>query len=210
VNKEEITVHQTNAVLAQQHYLKQEQSDAAVRQVLERVIDQELSVQKAAELKLDRDARIVQAVEAARRDIIARAYVERIGESAPKPSPVEIKDYCDKHPELFRGRRAYQLQEIAVEASPYQRGALQPKLYAVKSANEFIEQLKATNSKFTANQAVRGAEQIPPVALSRLAQMKVGQALVDPIPLGVTTLMLVASSAQPLGEYQGAKVIEAF
>jgi EpsD family peptidyl-prolyl cis-trans isomerase len=210
VNKEEITVHQINAVLAQQRNLKQEQSDAAARQVLEQLIDQELSVQKAAELKLDRDARTVQAIEAARRDIIARAYVEKIGEGAPSPSSAEIKDYYDKHPELFKDRRVYQLQEIAVEASPDQLAALQAKLSAVKSPNEVIEHLKAANLKFTANQAVRGAEQIPMAALPRLAQMKDGQTLVDPTPSGANILLLVASRTQPVSEEQAAKPIEAF
>jgi EpsD family peptidyl-prolyl cis-trans isomerase len=196
--------------LAQQRDLKQEQSDAAARQVLEQLIDQELSVQKAAELKLDRDARIVQAIEAARRDIIARAYVEKIGEGTPKPSPAEIKDYYDGHSELFKDRRVYQLQEIAVEASPDQLAALQSKLNMVKGVNELIEYLKAANLKFTANQAVRGAEQIPLAALPRLAQMKDGQALVNPTPSGANILLLVASRRQPVGEDLATKPIEAF
>ena len=50
VNKEEITVQQVNQVLQQQRGLKPEQADAASKQVLERLIDQELAVQKAVEL----------------------------------------------------------------------------------------------------------------------------------------------------------------
>ena len=55
VNKEEITVHQINFVLQRQQGLKPEQAEAASKQVLERLIEQELAVQKAQELKLDRD-----------------------------------------------------------------------------------------------------------------------------------------------------------
>ncbi|GAB4114513.1 MAG: hypothetical protein Fur0014_17120 [Rubrivivax sp.] len=79
VNKEEITVHQINFVLQQQRGLKPEQAEAAGRQVLERLIDQELAVQKADELKLDRDPRVVQQLEAVRREVLARAYAEKVG-----------------------------------------------------------------------------------------------------------------------------------
>jgi EpsD family peptidyl-prolyl cis-trans isomerase len=49
VNKEEITIHQINGVLAQQRALAPEQAASASRQVLERLIDQELALQKAGE-----------------------------------------------------------------------------------------------------------------------------------------------------------------
>ena len=49
VNKEEISVHQINFVLQQQRGLKADQADAASRQVLERLIDQEIAIQKAQE-----------------------------------------------------------------------------------------------------------------------------------------------------------------
>ena len=78
VNKEEITVHQINFVLQQQRGLKPEQADAASKEILERLIGQELAVQKADELKLDRDPRVLQQLEASKRDILARAYLERL------------------------------------------------------------------------------------------------------------------------------------
>ena len=107
MNKEEITVHQINFVLAQQRALAPEQAASASRQVLERLIDQELALQKAADQKIDRDPRVVQQLEAARREIIARAYLEKIAAGAPKPTPQEIKAYYDAHPALFSDRRVY-------------------------------------------------------------------------------------------------------
>src|SRR4051812_48453470 len=77
VNKEEITVHQINFLLAQQRALPPEQAASANRAVLERLIDQELTLQKASDQKLDRDPRVVQQLEAARREIISRAYLEK-------------------------------------------------------------------------------------------------------------------------------------
>ena len=87
VNKEEITVHQINYVLSQQRGLAPAQAASASRQVLEGLIDQELAVQKATDQKLDRDPRVVQQLEGARREIISRAYLDKIGQGAPKPTP---------------------------------------------------------------------------------------------------------------------------
>jgi len=120
VNKEEITVHQINFLLAQQRGLAPAQAASASRAVLERLIDQELALQKADEQKLDRDPRVVQQIDAARREIISRAYLEKIAEGAPKPTPVEVSAYYEAHPALFKERRGYSLQEGAIEASPAQ------------------------------------------------------------------------------------------
>ena len=134
VGKAEITVHQINFVLQQQRNIRPEQADAASKQILERLIDQELALQKADDLKIDRDPRVVQQLEAAKREIIARAYLEKVGEAAPKPTPEEIKKYYDEKPALFKERRIYSIQEIAIEAKPDQVPALREKL----SASQFV------------------------------------------------------------------------
>jgi len=109
VNKDEITVHQINFVLQQQRGLRPEQTDEASRQILERLIDQEVTLQRAEDLKVDRDPRVVQALEAARREIISRAYLEKVGENAPQPLPDEIRKYYEDKPALFSQRRIYSL-----------------------------------------------------------------------------------------------------
>jgi EpsD family peptidyl-prolyl cis-trans isomerase len=210
VNKEEITVHQINAVLSQQRGLKPEQTDEAGRRVLERLIDQELAVQKAAELKVDRDPRVLQAVEAARREIIARAYSEKLGEGAPQPSPEEIKKYYDEHPALFKERRVYQLQEVGIEAPAEQMAAIGARLKAAKNANEFVEYLKANNVKYVTNQAVRAAEQIPMAALPTVAKLKDGEAMLTPTPTGASVVFLAASRAQPVDEERASKAIATY
>ena len=210
VNKEEITVHQINAVLQQQRGLKPEQAEEAGRRALERLIDQELAVQKSAELKVDRDPRVLQALEAARREIVARAYVAKIGEGATKPTPAEIKAYYDANPALFKDRRVYQLQELTIEAAPERIETLRAKLQAAKNIGEFVEYLKANNIKYVANQAVRAAEQLPMVALPALAKMKDGQAMFNTTPTGAQVLVLAGSRAQAVDEERAGKAIEQF
>lgn len=210
VNKEEITVHQINFVMQQQRGLKPEQADAAAKQILERLIDQELAVQKAEELKLDREPRVVQQLEAAKREIIARAYVEKTGETAAKPTPEAVKAYYDEKPALFKERRIYSIQELTIEASQDQLPALREHLQAAKSVNDFVEYLKANNFKFSGNQAVRAAEQLPLNMLDAFAKMKDGQAVLTQTPAGAQVIVLAGSRTEPVDETRARPAIEQF
>ncbi len=210
VNKDEITVHQINFVLQQQRGLKPEQTDAASRQILERLIDQQVALQKAEDQKIDRDPRVVQAVEAARREIVARAYLEKVGENAPRPSPDEIRKYYEEKPALFRERRVYSIQEISIEARPEQQAELRDALAAAKNIDEFLAYLKAKEFRFNGNQAVRAAEQLPLNSLESFAKMKDGQAALVPTANGVQVIVLAGSRSQPVTEEQARPAIEQF
>jgi EpsD family peptidyl-prolyl cis-trans isomerase len=210
VNKNEITVHQINFVLQQQRNLRPEQADAASRQVLERLIDQELAVQKAEDLRIDRDPRVVQQLEAAKREILARAYLERVGEAAVKPTPEEVQKYYDEKPALFSQRRIYTIQEIAIEARPDQVPGLREKLGASRNVADFVEALKAEGFKFQGNQAVRAAEQLPLNSLDAFARMQDGQATLIPNANGAQVIVLAGSRMQPVSLDQARPAIEQF
>ena len=210
VNKEEITVHQINYVLSQQRGLTPDQAASASKAALERLIDQELAVQKATDQKLDRDPRVVQQLEAARREIVARSYVEKIAAGAPKPAPAEIKAYYDAHPALFSDRKVYNLQELSIQAKPEQVADLQAKLAASKDVTEFVSYLKSADFKFGANQAVRAAEQLPLTSVDNFAKMKDGQTVFTRTPTGANVVIMAGSRSQPVDEARATPAIEQF
>ena len=210
VNKEEITVHQINQMLAQQRTLPPEQAASASSVVLERLIDQELAIQKASEQKLDREPRVVQQIEATRREIIARAYLEKIGEGAPKPSAAEVSAYYDAHPALFAQRRIYTIQELEIEAAPDQIEALKRALSAAKSFADFVAYLNAGNIKFKAAEVVRAAEQLPLANIDQFAGLKDGQAVFAQTPTGARVLNLVSSRTQAVSPQAATAAIEQY
>ena len=210
VNKGEVKLDQIMFVLQRQPGLKTEQVDAAGRKILERLIDQELAVQQAADLKLDRDPKVVQQIEAARREVIARAYVEHVGEAAAKPTAEEVQKYFDAKPALFKDRRIYSLQEIDIEAKPDQVEGLRAKLAAARNIAEFVEYLKAGDFRFVGSQAVRTAEQLPLASLDVISKMKDGATLFNASPSGAQVLLLAGSRAQPVSLEQARPAIEQF
>jgi SurA N-terminal domain len=91
VNAEELSIHQVNYLLQRQQGLRPEQTEIVSRQILERLIDQELAIQKAEDLKVDRQPEAIQAIAAARREIISRAYLDRVSNAASRPKLNERK-----------------------------------------------------------------------------------------------------------------------
>lgn len=210
VNSGEISVHQVNFVLQRQPGLKPEQAQAVSRRVLDGLVDQELAVQQAVEQKLDRDPRIVSAIEAARRDILARAYADRVAEAATAPTAEDIKAYYDSKPALFSKRRIYGLQEFNIEATGEQKTALQAKIPNLRTAEELANALKAANIRFAARSVSQAPENIPMGFLDQLAKLNEGQWIVVPTPAGLNAALVATTKPAPVTEEAAKKAIEQF
>ncbi len=211
VNGEEITVHQINQLLERQQGLKPEQAEAASRQALEGLIDQQLAVGKAEEQKLDRDPQIVQLLDSTRRGILARAYLEKAAAAgAGTPSADEIRKYFDSKPALFSERKVYALQEFTVPAPPEVAKPLMEKLKAVKGSADFVEVLKASGVKFNANQSTQAAESLPLGIIEPLSKVGDGEALYITAKDGFKAILVAASKSQPVTFEQAKPAIEQF
>jgi EpsD family peptidyl-prolyl cis-trans isomerase len=210
VNKEEVSVHQINGVLARTPKLSPENAKAASRQILERLIDQELLVQQAVESKLDRDPKTVQAIETARREILARSYLEKLSGGLPRPNEEDIKGYYAKHPELFAERRIYNFNELAVGAKPDLLPQLQERMSKAKSLADVGEWLKGQNVPMAANNTTKPAEQLPLELLPRFHAMKEGQIGVIPSKDSILIVQLAASKTAPMDEKAATPFIQQF
>ncbi len=210
VNKQEITVHQVSFLVGQQRGLRSEQAETASKQALERLVDQHLALQRAEELKLDRDPRVLQALDAARRDVLERFYLERVAEAAPRPSAEEVRQYFESKPNLFAQRKVYSLQEIAIQVTPDRLEVLGKKLQESRNIGDFVESLKRDGIKFGVSQAVRAAEQVPLAAIDQLARMKDGEAYLEPTPTGASVTIVMSSRLEPAELKQAEPVIEQF
>ena len=107
-------------------------------------------------------------------------------------------------------RRERTLQEIAIEAKPEQFDLIRDKLKSSKSMAEFAEFLKAGDFRFSGNQAVRAAEQLPLAGLDGISRMKDGDSALSQTPTGLNVLFLVGSRSQPVDEVRARPAIEAF
>ena len=211
VNGSEITVHQINQLLERQPGLRPEQTDAASRNILEGLIDQQLAVAKAEEQKLDRDPQVMQMIEATRRGILARTYIERSAVAgAGTPSAEEVRKYFDDKPALFSQRRVYALQEFTVPATPEQAKPLIEVLKKARTPAEYAETIKAAGLKFSAQQVTQAAEGLPLAIVDQLAKVNEGESLFITAKDGFKAVLVVASRSQPVSFDQAKPAIEQF
>ena len=210
VNKEEISVHQINNVIARAGSVKPEQAKQASRQVLDKLIEQELLIQQAIEKKLDRDPRVMQAIEASRREILAKAYLEQVAGNAAKPDDATVKSFYERNPALFSQRRVYNLQEVLIAAKPEQAAAIQEQVQQSRSMTDLVKYLKDSNIQFTTNAGVKSAEQLPMEILPKLHELKDGQTAVLPSSAGLTLVHIAGSQQRPLDEASARPFIEQF
>ncbi|MGE5640082.1 MAG: EpsD family peptidyl-prolyl cis-trans isomerase [Clostridia bacterium] len=187
---------------------------ALSRDKLERVIERELLVQKATKEGLDRDPEVVRQLEEARREALAKAYLDRAGARAAA-SATEVARFYDENPALFAQRRIYRYQELVVSPSAEQRDPsldlIRGELSGAKDIEQVAGWLKWRGLKVSVPATVTmAAEQLPLSYLPRLARMTDGELAVFPSPLGASVIQLVHAQEAPLAQEQAAPVIEQF
>lgn len=210
VNKEEITELQVNQVLERQRALRPEMVEAASQRAVVALVDQEIVFQKARDLKLDREPRVVQAIESARREIITRAYMERVADGTAAASADEVRSYFDSKPALFKERRIYSLQELAVETGPERRAEVESQMKVLKTAAELEAYLREKKFRVRSDRSTVPAESIPLPLVERLAAVKPGSGLLVPAANGVRVIFVSATQDAPVSIEQARPAIETF
>ena len=211
VDGDEISVHEINFALARSGVNSPDQAKSATPQILEKLVDRQLLVHKAIEDKLDRDPQVVLAIDAAKKQILAQAYIEKTMAGAQKSSDSEIKDFYDHNTELFAQRRIYRFQELAVNIAPDKIPLLQQEVEKDKNMNDIAVWLRSQNIAFNVNNAVKTAEQLPMELLPRLAKMKDGTiSLIAGGKGGASVLQLVQSKDVPMNEQESKPAIEQY
>lgn len=175
--------------------------------VRERGVDQELLERAALEVELDRDSQVAQAIEGARRQILAQAYIERAMISAPPASPQEIRNFYAENPALFEQRRRYRIVELMVAMPEGQFGTLQDVVAGAKNLASVARWLESRKLTFETATRSADAEHIPANTLRRLFEMRDGQIAVLKTSNGASVLRLEESVEAPLSEKQAAPAI---
>jgi len=175
VNGDEISVSQINQVLSHASGVTEANAAKARHEILDKLIDQDLAVAKAADDKLDRTPAVVMALDAARREILARAYYEKIASGAASSNAVEAQHYYDEHPDLFAKRRMYSLVDIAFKADDKAVALVKNMVANNKSMQDIAQTLKTNSILFEAHNYTSAAEQLSLELLPAIAKLNDGQ-----------------------------------
>jgi len=208
VNDQEITVLQLNQALRESDAAGS--SPTAAKAAVESMVDEELLVQQAAKAKLDRDPNVVQAIEHARRRILAQAFADRT--LYPKtPVPLaEIESYYRENPALFENRRAFRFSTFTLQNGDLTR-QLSAELSNAHSADEVRTILDRHEIKFETQQVNAVAEDLPMERLAQFAKAEPGDLLTVGEQGGRTMLLsLVSIEERPLSFDNAKPLIERY
>lgn len=210
VDDQEITVHQINAALARAANRALGSAQQASLAALERLIDQELLIAQAAEQKVDRDPEVMQAIDIARREIVSRAYLERVTSPAARPAAEAVAAFYRDNPHLFAKRRIYALQELSIQAPSERLAEIRAAAERAESIAAIGEWLRRERIAFSPAGGIKPAEDVPVELLQRLAQMRDGDRAVIDTAGGLQVVLLSGSREQPLDEAAARPLIERF
>jgi EpsD family peptidyl-prolyl cis-trans isomerase len=209
VNGQEISIHQVQAVLLAQPALAARLGDAAVGKVTDSLIEQELAAQAARDINLDESPKVLQAMEVAKREILARAYQDHLADKVVVATDKDINQYYDEHPQLFSKRRVYSLQEAVIVLPADQASVLRAKVEGVQGVAAVNQVLSGSGVKFRTESTVVGAEDLPLDILPRMSQLEPGQSVAIERPDGLMVLTLIESQEVPVSQAHARKAIQA-
>jgi EpsD family peptidyl-prolyl cis-trans isomerase len=173
VNGAEITVLQLNEEMQRAGVPAARQQQAG-KQLLQALIDRELLEHAAIAEKLDRDPKVMQAIERTRSLIVAQAYLQkRLAKVAP-PSPAEVGAYYKEHPEYFDKRKQFSMDQLMLAASD-----LTPEVRAASDSARSLEEvaawLDAHGIKYGRAQVTRSTAELNPALSRKLLALPKGQ-----------------------------------
>lgn len=173
VNGEEITVLQINDELRRAD-VKTGQQELATRKFLQILIDRNLVADEAIRNRIDRTPEVVQAIERAKSEIIAQAYLGSVMKKINKPSNAETIDYFQKHPEYFSERKQFDIHQLVIAENDF---STELKLF-IDSANSIEEVsawLDSHSIRYARGQLSRSTSDMPEQMVEKIKEMNKGQ-----------------------------------
>lgn len=192
VNGKEITVHQLNEELARAN-IQPAQKDEASKQILNALVDRQLLEQAALKAKVDRDPNVMQAIERAKSQIIAQAYLQGRVANIAKPEKAEIEAFYKDSPQLFSNRKLVEMEQLLID-SRHVGEEFKSALGGFKTLQEVAVWLDAKGIQYDRGEVARSVAELPPQIAERLKDARRGQLFV--IGMGPRTMLVLMNSVK--------------
>ncbi|MGX2039529.1 EpsD family peptidyl-prolyl cis-trans isomerase [Methylocaldum sp. MU1018] len=210
VNGDEISAEQLDVLAARSGQDADGRPQTARAKTIDNLIDQQILLQQALEKHLDRDPQVALAIEMAKRQILAQAYLDHVGRTVSKPAPSEISAFYDAHPPLFEKRKIYKFDEISIPLTSQNRNAVESYLMQPVRFDALSKWLQEQNISHTSQTVIRAAEQLPFDRLEEFDRLKKGEIALSREDEKLVVLQLFSVTEAPFDSDKAAPLIEAF
>jgi EpsD family peptidyl-prolyl cis-trans isomerase len=210
VNSEEITISQVNSALGSIQVTPGKTAEMAKQEVLNNLIVQNLAVQQAVKMKLDRTPAVMQAIESAKNTILARAYMDPIISGIAKPTTEDIHKFYVEHPELFSDRHIFTIRELEIESKPEVKDTVIQMINSGKTEDAIEAWAKSKDIKTSVQSGVKSSEQLPLDMLAKISKLEAGKKILIDMGKSLSVLAIVNSKAEPVAESAATNAIQEY
>lgn len=208
VNGEDITVLQLNYELQHTNGPAGNQ-EVLSKQLLETLIDRQLLVNEAMLKKIDRTPEVMLAIERAKSQIIAQAYMQNVTSEVAKPSKADVNEYFQKHPQFFSKRKEFILTQLIIPNENLS-DELKMVIKSAQNIEEVAEWMDKHGVQYDRGQTTRSSMDLPAEAVRKLLELPKGQLFI--VHEGDNRVLNVIDSIKdsPVTESKAAPLIERF
>jgi EpsD family peptidyl-prolyl cis-trans isomerase len=185
-----VLVNDRPITLSQLDRLIRAAEPVAPAQAIESLVNEELLVQDAEKQQIDHDPAVVQEIEASRRQILARACIERNLHSKEEVSASEVQEFYRANPILFEKRKRFSLKDFFFEGSSLDQ-PLTEALENVHSDSDLRELLNKRSIRYSAQADSISADQLPLDKLAEFEHASVGDVMTAHQGRSTTMIMLI-------------------
>ncbi len=197
-------------ILSQMPAMPESGLPAARKAVLERLIDEKLLADAAEKDGVDRDSDTVLQIEAARRSVLARAYLEKITRSVAPPTDQELADYYQSRRELYASRVEASFEQVSFSGDAKTIDQYRTQLAADDAVlPKLIARAAADKVVVSRNMVERSSDQLPPLTATRLKTAAIGDSFLNARAGAVELITVRALRPAPLSLEQAKPLIRA-
>lgn len=206
VNGKEITVHQLNEELGRAN-VQPAQKEAASKQILSALVDRQLLEQAALKAKVDRDPNVMQAIERAKSQIVAQAYLQSKVASITKADKAEVESFYKQNPALYAERKLVEMEQLLIDSKQVNE-EFKSALGGFKSLQDVAVWLDGKGIQYDRGEVARSVAELPPQISERLKDARKGQLFV--IGMGPRTMLVLMDQIKdsPVSFVDAASQIE--
>lgn len=178
-----VPVAQVNGKVITEYHLETELQQAISAEgngtrsgALQALIDRQLLQDEALRRRLDRDPYVSSAIESAKAQILAQAYLRSQLAYVAAPTREEMQAYFNRNPEKFAQRKVFHLKQITL-ASADLTGELKAAMDQARSIEDMAAWLDGRRIAYALGRQIRSSADVPAAMLEKMRDLQAGQLL---------------------------------
>ncbi|TCS39261.1 EpsD family peptidyl-prolyl cis-trans isomerase [Paucimonas lemoignei] len=171
--------------------------DIEKTKALQGLIDRELLRAEAVRNRIDKDPHVAAALENARTQILAQAYLQSRVAYARVPSRDEVRAYFESHPEKFAGRKQFHVKELTLAPDAITT-ELKSAMDDARTLDDMAAWLDGRRIGYGKNARALNTTDLPAQVQAKMREMKPGQIFLSQDGANASVMAIIDIQDSPM------------